>query len=258
MAKKKKKKNKNISNLKYVANIVLSLTVFLFIVSASYWWSGLKEETSIELKFSETTILEIDTYRSLVSEVMQDNTKQDKISEITKKIEDHPYVKAARVSKHYPSQIKIEIMERVPIAIVNKDPMVLLDQSGFVLPDLGNLSNHILPVMSNFNSDEEFYPHGKQALSVNIIECISLLSQLKEHYDGLYDNLSEIKMSASNEIELILADQPTHIFLGNQDIDSRINILKEFEKELRPRSISGYSYLDIRYNNQVIAKRRIS
>ena len=257
MAKKKKKDNKR-RNLKHVANITLSLSLLLSIVGGSYWWSGLKEETRIELKFSETTILEIGTYRSLVSEVMQDNTKQDKISEITKKIEDHPYVKAARVSKHYPSQIKIEIMERVPIAIVNKDPMVLLDQSGFVLPDLGNLSNHILPVMSNFNSDEEFYPHGKQALSVNIIECISLLSQLKEHYDGLYDNLSEIKMSASNEIELILADQPTHIFLGNQDIDSRINILKEFEKELRPRSISGYSYLDIRYNNQIIAKRRHS
>ena len=189
---------------------------------------------------------------------MQDSTKQDKIHEITKRIEEHPYVKAARVSKHYPSQIRIEIMEREPIAIVNKDPMVLLDESGFVLPDLGNLNNHILPVMSNFNSDEEFYPHGKKALSVNIIECISLLSQLKEQYDGLYDNLSEIKMSASNEIELILADQPTHIFLGNQDIDSRINILKEFEKELRPKSISGYSYLDIRYNNQVIAKRRHS
>ena len=255
---KKKKKNKISRKLKYVANIALSLILFLFIVGASYWWSGLKEETSIELKFSETTILEIGTYRSLVSEVMQDSTKQDKIREITKKIEDHPYVKAARVSKHYPSQIKIEIMERVPIAIVNKDPMVLLDQSGFVLPDLGNLSNHILPVMSNFNSDKEFYPHGKKALSVNIIECISLLAQLKEQYDGLYDNLSEIKMSASNEIELILADQPTHIFLGNQDINSRINILKEFEKELRPRSISGYSYLDIRYNNQVIAKRRHS
>ena len=244
--------------MKYVANIAFSLILFLFIVGASYWWSGLKEETSIELKFSETTILEIGTYKSLISEVMQDNTKQDKIREITKKIKDHPYVKVARVSKHYPSQIKIEIMEREPIAIVNKDPMVLLDQSGFVLPDLGNLNNHILPVMSNFNSDEEFYPHGKKALSVNIIECISLLSQLKEEYDGLYDNLSEIKMSASNEIELILADQPTHIFLGNQDIDSRINILKEFEKELRPKSISRYSYLDIRYNNQVIAKKRHS
>ena len=132
----KKKKNKNSSNLKHLAKIVLSLTLFLFIVGASYWWSGLKEETSIELKFSETTILEIGTYRSLVSEVMQDSTKQDKIHEITKRIEEHPYVKAARVSKHYPSQIRIEIMEREPIAIVNKDPMVLLDESDLCYPTL--------------------------------------------------------------------------------------------------------------------------
>ena len=253
---KKNKKNKN--SLKYAAVTTLSLSVFFFIIGASFWWSGLKEKATIELKFSETHILETKTYESLVSEIMQDSSIQDKTNEIRKRIEEHPYVKAVRVSNHYPSQIRIEIMEREPMAIVNKDPMVFLDKSGFVLPDLGNLNKHILPVMSNFNSDEDFYPHGKKALSVKIIECISLLSQLKEQYSELYDNLSEIKMSASNEIELILADQPTHIFLGNHDIDLRINILKEFEKELKPKSISGYSYLDIRYDNQVIAKRRHS
>ena len=253
---RKKKKNKD--NLKHAAVTTLSLSILCFIIGASFWWSGLKEKATIELKFSETNILETKTYESLVSEIMQDSSIQDKTYEITKRIEEHPYVKAVRVSNHYPSQIRIEIMEREPIAIVNKDPMVFLDESGFVLPDLGNLNKHILPAMSNFNSDEDFYPHGKKALSVKVIECISLLSQLKKQYGELYDNLSEIKMSASNEIELILADQPTHIFLGNQDIDSRINILKEFEKELKPKSISGYSYLDIRYDNQVIAKRRHS
>ena len=45
---KKKKKNKNNRNLKHVANIALLFTLFLFIVGVSYWWSGLKEETSID------------------------------------------------------------------------------------------------------------------------------------------------------------------------------------------------------------------
>ena len=147
---RKNKKNKD--NLKHVAVTALYLSIFCFIVGISFWWSGLKEKTTIELKFSETNILETKTYESLVSEIMQDSSIQDKTSEIRKKIEEHPYVKAVRVSTHYPSQIKIEIIEREPIAIVNKDPMVLLDKSGFVLPDLGNLNKHILPVMSNFNS----------------------------------------------------------------------------------------------------------
>ena len=89
-----------------------------------------------------------------------------------------------------------------------------------------------------------------------MIECISLLSKLKNQYEGLYNDLSEIKMSSDNEIEMILADQPTQIFIGDRNINYRINVLKEFEKELEPKTISVFSYIDIRYDNQVIAKRR--
>ena len=250
----KKKKNNYVNALMKIFYSTGLLTIIL----ASYWWSGLKEDSTIKLKFSDTNILNVKTYESLVSKIIEDKTIDNKITKITLLIEDHPYVKAARVSKHYPSEIRIEIMEREPLAIVNIDPMVLLDEGGFVLPDLGNLINCDLPVMSNFNSDKELYPYGGKAKSLKVIECISFLSKLKHQYKGLYDNLSEIKISSNNEIELILADQPTHIYLGNENINFRMNVLKEFEKELNPKTISGFSYIDIRYNNQVIAKSRHS
>ncbi len=252
------KKNKNKSEFIKVAIAISCFMGFFIIIFVSFWWSGLKDSNTTKIKFSETTILNIGTYEKLISGIIKDNTIHNKITRITKSIVDHPYVKAARVSKHYPSEIRIEIMERQPIAIVNIEPMVLLDEFGFVLPDLGNLNNYDLPIMSNFNSDKELYPSGDKAKSVKVIECISLLSKLKRQYVGLYDNLSEIKVSSSNEIELILADQPTQIFLGNEDINFRINILREFEKELKPKTISNFSYVDIRYDNQVIAKRRNS
>ena len=252
----KKKKNK-VNYLNASMKIFFSVG-FLTIILASSWWSGLKEDGTIKLKFSDTNILNIETYESLVSKIIDDKTIENKITKIAQSIEDHPYVKAARVSKQYPSEIRIEIIEREPIAIVNIDPMVFLDEGGFVLPDLGNLNNHDLPIMSNFNSDIELYPYGGKAMSVKVIECISFLSKLRNQYKRLYDNLSEIKISSNNEIELILADQPTNIYLGNENINSRINILKEFEKELNPNTISRFSYIDIRYDNQVIAKRRHS
>jgi hypothetical protein len=59
-------------------------------------------------------------------------------------------------------------------------------------------------------------------------------------------------------MELILFDYPTHIYLGNDQLWSRINILKEFEKELGSKKITDFNYLDIRYDNQIIAKRRRS
>ena len=252
----KKKKNK-IDYLKVLANTFYS-TVFVSIIFASSWWSGLKGVDNIKIKISDTSILNIETYESLISNVIEDVNIDKKVTKIAELVEDHPYVNAVRVSKHYPSEIKIEIMEREPIAIVNMDPMLLLDENGFVLPDLGNLNDHDLPIMSNFNEDKELYPYGSKAISLKVIECVSLLSKLKYQYEGLYNNLSEIKMSSDNEIEMILADQPTQIFIGDKNINYRINVLKEFERELEPRTISGFSYIDIRYDNQVIAKMRQS
>ena len=119
----KKKKNK-INYLKLLANIFYS-TLLLTIIFASSWWSGLKEDDKIKIRISDTNILNIETYESLISNVIENENIDNKITKITKVIEDHPYVKAARVSKHYPSEIRIEIMEREPIAIVNIDPIFL-------------------------------------------------------------------------------------------------------------------------------------
>jgi hypothetical protein len=35
-----------------------------------------------------------------------------------------------------------------------------------------------------------------------------------------------------------------------------MNILKKFEDRLNPKKITDFDYLDMRYNNQVIAKGR--
>ena len=102
-------------------------------------------------------------------------------------IENHPYIKL-RISRHYPSEIKIEIIEREPIAIVNMEPMIFLDENGFVLPDEGNIKNYNLPVMNNFISDPAL-PQGELALSVKVTECIGLLSRIQTNYPELYKHI---------------------------------------------------------------------
>ena len=61
----KKKKNK-IDYLKLLANTFYS-TLLLTIIFASSWWSGLKEDDKIKIKISDTNILNIETYESLIS-----------------------------------------------------------------------------------------------------------------------------------------------------------------------------------------------
>ena len=65
----KKKKNK-IDYLKLLVNTFYSI-LLLTIIFASSWWSGLKEDDKIKIKISDTNILNIETYESLISNVIE-------------------------------------------------------------------------------------------------------------------------------------------------------------------------------------------
>tara|TARA_B100000809_G_scaffold150203_1_gene147701 strand:+ start:867 stop:1634 length:768 start_codon:yes stop_codon:yes gene_type:complete len=252
------KKNKFLLWKKITFSII-SLSIVFAVIWSAFWWSDFQNTLTIQkVIFSDTAVLDKKNYELCLGNIIGIHPDKISLNAISNLIEEHPYVKAARVSNHYPGVIKIEIMERKPIALLQASPMIMLDGEGVVLPDLNNFADFNLPTLSNFNSDPDLYPLGKKALSVKVKESIVWLARLQKDYESLYNNLSEMKMTSVNEMELILADEPTQIFLGNDDVWSRIEILQNFEKRLTPKKISDYSYLDMRYKNQIIVKGRRS
>ena len=234
-----------------------SITTITFLIYLSFWWSDFNENSRLQkIIFSETNVLNRSNYTNLLDEFLGYRMSQIDLRKINSLIENHPYVKAARVSKRFPTKIIIEIIEREPIAILQIEPMMLIDNQGYVLPYKDGISNYNLPIMTNFNPDHSLYPQGEKTLSKNVNYSIFCLKQIKESYNSLYQNISEMKMSTNNEMELILSDNPTRIYLGQNQLFTKINTLKQFELELKPNKLSDFSYLDMRYKNQIIAKSR--
>jgi cell division septal protein FtsQ len=65
-------------------------------------------------------------------------------------------------------------------------------------------------------------------------------------------------MENGNEIILILADYPTRVRLGDSNTWSRVEVLKQFQQKIGgKKQLSDFTYLDMRYNNQVIVKERL-
>lgn len=252
---------KNSKELKSLIMIIgytlLSLKIIFGLIFSSIQWTDFKNILIVnKLEFSKTKILNEQHYQNYLGDISGIKTKHLDIKKISEKLESHPYVHAVRVSYHYPRRIKIELIEREPIALLQIDPMVMLDENGIVLPNLDNVDKFNLPILSDFNPSVELYPYGEIVLSVKVKECIDWLSNLKIQYNSLYNNLSEMKMTSNNELELILNEEPTHVYLGNKPYWKRMNILQKFEEKLIPKKITDFDYLDMRYNNQVIAKER--
>ena len=253
-----RKKKQKINWIRMIISFI-SVSMVIALIWTAFWWSEFRNSlVNDQVKFGKTTVLESRVYEATLGNIIGISSEQIRLNDISDLMESHPYVKAARVSHQYPGTIQIEILERQPIALLKMDPMVMLDAEGVVLPTLNNFGDFNLPVLTNFNPEPELYPAGEKALSIKVRECIDWLSRIQVEYESLYDNLSEMKMTSTNEMELILADHPTHIYLGQDQLWARIKILKQFEEELGSKKISDFSYLDMRYENQIIAKGRRS
>ena len=253
-----RKKKQKINWIRMIISFI-SVSMVIALIWTAFWWSEFRNSLVIgQVKFGKTTVLESRVYEATLGNIIGISPEQIRLNDISDLMESHPYVKAARVSHQYPGTIQIEILERQPIALLKMDPMVMLDAEGVVLPTLNNFGDFNLPVLTNFNPEPELYPAGEKALSVKVRECIDWLSRIQVEYESLYDNLSEMKMTSTNEMELILADHPTRIYLGQDQLWARIEILKQFEEELGSKKISDFSYLDMRYENQIITKGRRS
>ena len=230
-------KKKNNYQLKFAIVRVFNTCAIFFVIWLSFFWAEQKYTFNSTAPKSSAVCIHLD------------------LNNILDELYKHPYIEAARSSYRYPDKIFIEISERVPFAIVNNSPMIMLDKNCFVLPNIDNINNYNIPILSKYNTAPELYPVGKQALSVKIKDTISWLKALNHRYPDLYHNLSEITLENEDEIILILAEHPTKIMLGNKNTLYKIEVLKRFEEALdRKKNITDFTYLDMRYNNQVIVK----
>ena len=250
------KKSRNRKSILVMFNMFLIIASISIILNFSFSWAKLKN-TFIEPEIILSGSIEYDqkSYIAHITKVTGEIANQLPSNKILEALMMHPFVQASRVSYRYPNKILIELKEREAFAIINKNPMVILDRDCFVLPIDDNFNNYDIPILSKFNSDNNLYPIGEKSLSVKVQETIFWLSSLYELYPDFYSSISEVLLENGDEIVLILNEYPTKVLLGDTDTLQKIEILKKFEQTIKEtKKITDYAYLDIRYNNQIIAK----
>ena len=248
------KMKKNTFSLRKVIGVGLSLLFLLTLTSAVKWANYRKSFVLTEVDISGYNILEKKDYQVIVSEFKIESINNYKLREISNKIEKNPFVKAVQVSRQFPNVIKINIVERKPLAIINLDEKLMIDNDGFVLPNHIYGDNVLIPVLSGFNPAKDLYPYGEKTLSIKVKEAISILNQLSKSYNKLYNNISEITLNNNDDYVIILSDRPTRVILGKKNIMTKLNILKTFDKSLGQRQLTDYRLLDMRYNKQLVAR----
>ena len=130
----------------------------------------------------------------------------------------------------------------------------MIDDEAVVLPGKKYSEDYLIPVLSGFNSAIELYPEGEKTYSIKVKEAVDILKKLSIHYADLYENISELTLNKDDEYVLILADRPTRVVLGKDNISLKFDILKSFDKALGQRQLTDFRLIDMRYNKQLVAR----
>ena len=108
--------------------------IFLILLLGSIKWANYQQIFKFRItEISGYKILNHQDYLKTIDELNKNNNHTN-IVDIRKVLEKLPFVKAARVSRHFPKNFRIQISERKPLGIINIDDQLMIDEEGVILP----------------------------------------------------------------------------------------------------------------------------
>ena len=173
-------------------------------------------------------------------------------------LESIPWVDHAIVSRILPDRLRVEIVERSPVAFLrNGTELGLIDAHG-VLLDRPVEGNFQFPVVSGLS---EATPASQRAQRMGYYT--ELLRDLTQVQSGAADHVSEVDLSDASDVRATLAglgqmgitgldDQgPLLVHFGNKDFDTKFRVLVENIAQWRATA-GRVDSVDLGFSKQVV------
>lgn len=147
----------------------------------------------------------------------------------------HPQIRSVTLRRKLPSTLVVEIQENLPVALIaSDDGLRAYDARGTLLPiDLART------------------PIDAPILPQRDVGLLRLLGVLRNEAPALYDRVSEVRITAPDEVILQLAGTPVRAM---RDVTpARLAEIEPVENDLARRGLRA-AEIDLRYRDQVIAR----
>jgi cell division protein FtsQ len=155
----------------------------------------------------------------------------------------HPWVAEAKVVRKLPGRVRIDIVERKPVALVALDQLYLVSEEGAVFKRLGVDDPVDLPVITGIAS-ERFYDDFDYRKAI-LLRSMALLQDYEGAGLAKREPVSEIHFEGANGIELFVGDDGMNVRLGNGQHRQKLRRLRQvLERLTKENTRPSYVYLD--------------
>jgi cell division protein FtsQ len=229
----------------------LLVTFIGMIVFANFWKSSLRVE---HVTLEGNRIVEANELFQL-AQVKRGSLIYDiDLKAIQRNLQSQCYIKKATVERNLPSTIQLTVVERTPIALVNRPDIVYLDEDGVILPHSISKALFDLPVLSGLKLGSTV-SYGSVIHDPNATEALQILEAAKMVNTELYHLISEIQVRGDSDMVLYTAEGGVPVIFGDGNIADKLVRLDAFWSQvIQERGLKNLQYVDLRYDDQVVAR----
>jgi len=159
-----------------------------------------------------------------------------------------PWVADATVTRALPDTVRVEIHERVPLALAELDHLYLMDQDGGLIDVYGPRTGAFdLPIVRGLKAVEE------ESRRERARRAGALLADLGE----LGAEISEVFVEPSGDLRVVLRGAGEVLLFGDPPYRSRLVTFLSLRRELAERAPNA-EHFDLRFRGRIFAKQPVA
>jgi len=175
------------------------------------------------------------------------------LSGIKARVESHPWIKEATVSRVPFHELHVSVIEHTPAAVVRAGSRnFLTDGEGHVLMALGQEDDGSLPLVTGV--DPRGLLHGDEAVRRVIVSGIELAQLVGQTYEG------RMQISAANPDNLVAFVRGVRFHFGEGSVGDQWDRFQQVKPAVKTLGFDGdgdgAGAVDLRYENRVVVRER--
>lgn len=170
---------------------------------------------------------------------------------IKERVESHPWVKEAEVTRVPFHELRISLVERIPAAVIRADSQnFLTDAEGHVLTGLGQTDDDVLPLVAGI--DSQGLLDGTESVRQVIMSSIKLAKLVGQTFEG------RLRVNVENPSNLVALVQGMRFQFGAEAVGEQWERFQRVKPTLKTLNLDGHgrraNEVDLRYENRIVVR----
>jgi len=170
---------------------------------------------------------------------------------IKERVESHPWIKEAEVTRVPFHELRISLVERIPAAVIRADSQnFLTDVEGHVLTRLGQADDDALPLVMGI--DSKGLLEGTESARQVIASGIKLAKLIGQTFEG------RLRVNVENPSNLVAHVQGMRFQFGPEAVGEQWERFRRVKPTLKTLNFDGQgrraNEVDLRYENRIVVR----